>query len=174
MMRSVPLWMRCTAYVIDTVLIMSLQLCAMFLLGFFTDESFLDSIGIKLDTITFFDYVFYILLPCMITMPLWYSKNASCGQLLLGMQIVDASDDQKPSIQQFIIRYMSFDFYFNHLSIMFFDSMLGSAFCLVLLLVFIVTLVRDKNKMGWHDHLSHTRVVRTMKTVPEMYGYALV
>lgn len=174
MIQHAPLWMRFTAYVIDTVLIMGLQLCAEFFLGIFTDESLLDSIGIKPDTITFFDYVFYIILPYMITMRFWYSKNASCGQLLFGMHMVNASDDQKPSIQQFIIRYMSFEFYFNHLSIMFFDSVLGSAFYLVLLLGFIVTLLRDENKMGWHDHLSHTRVVRTEKTVPETYGYALV
>ena len=102
--------------------------------GYFTDSDFIHG---PLDL--FLSWGF----PFVATVAFWVWKQATPGKMLLRVKIVDARTGGRPSLGQFILRY-----------VMYFPSVL------VLALGFI-WVAFDKRKQGWHDKVANTIVIRT-------------
>jgi uncharacterized RDD family membrane protein YckC len=92
----------------------------------------------------FFSYIF----PVIVVIIFWVYRSATPGKMALKLVIVDAKSRAKPSIGQFIKRYLAY-----------FVSTLP--FFLGVLWVGV-----DKKKQGWHDKLAHTVVIRKDKVKP--------
>lgn len=86
---------------------------------------------------SFMDYGF----PLLFVLLFWIWRSATPGKLLLDMEIVDARTGGKPSLGQWVIRYVGY-------------------FVAVLPLgLGILWVAWDKKKQGWHDKMAKTLVV---------------
>ena len=72
----------------------------------------------------------------------WLYKSATPGKILTKLKIVDAKTGEKPSVGQFLIRY------------------LGFIIALLPFLLGVIWVGFDKRKQGWHDKLASTIVIR--------------
>jgi uncharacterized RDD family membrane protein YckC len=91
----------------------------------------------------FWDFIFQYILPAIAVIILWICKSATPGKMLTGLIIVDAKTGEKPSIGQFIVRY------------------LGYYVSIIPLSLGIIWVGIDKRKQGWHDKLAGTVVIKT-------------
>jgi uncharacterized RDD family membrane protein YckC len=71
----------------------------------------------------------------------WFYRQATPGKMAISARIVDAKTGEKPSLQQYIIRYVGYVVAFLPLG-------LG-----------IFWVAWDKKKQGWHDKLAGTVVI---------------
>jgi uncharacterized RDD family membrane protein YckC len=92
----------------------------------------------------FFSYIF----PAIAVIIFWVYRSATPGKMALKLVIVDAKSRVKPSVGQFIKRYLAY-----------FISTLP--FFLGMIWVGV-----DKKKQGWHDKLARTVVIRKDKLKP--------
>jgi uncharacterized RDD family membrane protein YckC len=95
-----------------------------------------------------------ILLGVAYVLGFWLTKQATPGKLAIGARIVDARTGGKPSVGQFILRYLG---YFLS-SLPLFLGFLWVAF--------------DRRKQGWHDKIAGTVVVRGRGTEPVRFEEA--
>ncbi len=79
--------------------------------------------------------------PALIVIIFWVFKSATPGKLILGLVIVDAKTGNKPTLWQFIFRYLGY-----FLSSIFLLGFIWVAF--------------DRRKQGWHDKIAGTVVVK--------------
>ncbi len=84
-------------------------------------------------------------LPAVAVMVFWLYKSATLGKLLLKLKIVDAKTGNKPTILQFVIRYLGY-----FLSSIFFLGFIWIAF--------------DRKKQGFHDKIAGTVVVKDVSS----------
>ncbi len=82
-------------------------------------------------------------LPAIVVILFWVSRQATPGKMLIGAKIVDAKTLDKPSTGQFIGRYLCY--YLSSL-------LLGLGF---------IWVGFDSRKQGWHDKLAGTVVIRS-------------
>lgn len=95
-----------------------------------------------------------ILLGVAYVLGFWLTKQATPGKLAIGARIVDARTGAKPSVGQFILRYLGY----------FVSSLpLGLGFLWVAF---------DRRKQGWHDKIAGTVVVRGRGTEPVRFEAA--
>ena len=87
------------------------------------------------------DFLVSWLLPAVLTMLFWEYKLATPGKMLISAQIVDAGTGGRPTVRQWIIRYVGY--FVSGLP-------LGLGFLWVAF---------DPKKQGWHDKLANTIVV---------------
>ena len=85
------------------------------------------------------------LLPMILTIILWVKYTSDPGKMLYRAQIVDASTYEKPTLKQFIIRYIGY-----YISLI----PLGLGYFWV---------IWDDKKQAWHDKLAHTVVVKPVE-----------
>ena len=85
------------------------------------------------------------ILPAICTVGFWMRKQATPGKMLVNARIVDAYTGERPSMAQFIVRY-----------IMYFLAALPLG-------MGILWVAFDKKKQGWHDKLARTVVIRLTK-----------
>jgi len=140
-------WIRVWASVIDTfVMLLFLAPLMMSIYGMnsmstqFSNENMsysASSYTFNGDSNFFFNYI----LPAIIIMIFWYFKSATPGKMLTKLKIVDAKTGKKPTIIQFLIRYVGY-----FLSSIFLLGFIWVAF--------------DKRKQGWHDKIAGTVVIR--------------
>jgi uncharacterized RDD family membrane protein YckC len=83
------------------------------------------------------------ILPAFAVIIFWVYKSATPGKMATKLTIVDAATGGKPSMGQFIGRYLGY-----------FVSMLP-------LFLGIIWVGIDKRKQGWHDKLAGTVVIRS-------------
>lgn len=95
------------------------------------------------------DFVINYLFPAVAVIVFWIYKSATPGKLFTKLTIVDAKTGGKPSVGQFIVRYLGY-----------FVSIIP--FCAGLLWVAF-----DKRKQGWHDKIAGTVVIRNKATDSE-------
>ncbi len=88
------------------------------------------------------DLVINYLFPAVAVIIFWMYKSATPGKLLTKLTIVDAKTGGKPSVGQFIARYLGY-----------FVSIIP--FCAGLIWVAF-----DKRKQGWHDKMAGTLVIK--------------
>lgn len=91
------------------------------------------------------DFIISYLVPAIISIAFWMTKQATPGKMLLKLKIVDAKTGNPLTLGQSIGRYLGY-----YVSII--------PFCLGLIWVGI-----DSKKQGWHDKLAGTVVVRSKK-----------
>jgi uncharacterized RDD family membrane protein YckC len=95
-----------------------------------------------------------ILLGVAYVLGFWLTKQATPGKLAIGARIVDARTGGKPSVGQFILRYLGY----------FLSSLpLGLGFLWVAF---------DRRKQGWHDKIAGTVVVRAGGAEPVRFEAA--
>ena len=131
-------WVRVWAALIDTVCLLIVTippLLAIYGRDYWTEPS--DSL-VRGPA----DFIVSYVLPAVIIVVLWNKLGGTPGKLAIGATIVDARTGGKPTLTQFIIRYVGY-----YLSMIVF--FLGYAW-----------VGFDARKQGWHDKLAGTVVVR--------------
>ena len=135
-------WIRVGASLIDTILILIIVLpilTAIYGNSYWLGESFVQG---------FWDLLFSYVLPAIAVIIFWVYKSATPGKMLTKLTIVDAKAGGRPSIGQFVIRY------------------LGYYLAMLPLFLGIIWVGIDKRKQGWHDKLAGTVVIRNTQTEP--------
>lgn len=135
-LEPVGFWRRVLASLIDTFILSLISFSTLlWVYGrmFFVDASIAEQ-GVFDD---FMDYVF----PLMAIIAFWLWCAATPGKMLLDMEIVDARTGGKPTLSQWIIRYLGY-----------FVSVLPLG-------LGIFWVAWDKKKQGWHDKMAKTMVV---------------
>ena len=138
-------WIRVLATIIDTVIILTITLPILF--SIYGEEY------LSLDNQDFIagdmDFLISYVFPFIATIFFWNCWQATPGKMAISAKIVDARTGKKPSITQYIIRYIAYI----------------PSFFLFGLGVFWVAF--DRKKQGWHDKLASTVVIRKTYTGPE-------
>jgi len=86
-----------------------------------------------------------VVFPSLALLLFWATCSATPGKMAISAKIVDARTGKKPTLVQFVIRYLGY--YLSAIP-------LGLGFLWVLF---------DRRKQGWHDKLAHTVVKRVKK-----------
>jgi len=135
-------WIRVGATLIDSLI---LCLIIMPILFKIYGPDYLLEAGLVVGT---WDFLLSWVFPAVAVVVFWLYKSATPGKLALRLTIVDADTGQKPTLGQFIIRYIGY-----------FVAMIP--FFLGLVWVGI-----DDRKQGWHDKLARTVVLHNTQKVP--------
>ena len=85
----------------------------------------------------FLNYIF----PALLVLAFWLYKSATPGKMATRLTIVDAKTGKKPTVVQFLLRYLGY--------------FLSSIF-----LLGFIWIAFDKRKQGWHDKIAGTVVVK--------------
>lgn len=132
-------WVRVGAHLLDWLLIFLVLLPIAILLGAM-EVSF--NIQGNTSIVALGIFIEYIL-PFTVIMAFWRYMSATPGKRALKLKIVDARTGGKPTTSRFVGRYLAY--YLSAIP-------LGMGFIWVAI---------DKEKRGWHDMISGTRVVTT-------------
>jgi uncharacterized RDD family membrane protein YckC len=139
-------WIRTGATIIDTILMMIVVTpCLMAIYG---KTYWLNGTIVQ----GFWDVLLSYILPAIAVVIFWIYKSATPGKMATNLTIVDAKTGGKPSVGQFVIRY------------------LGYFVAILPLLLGIIWVGIDRRKQGWHDKLAGTVVVRNNKTEPVKFA----
>lgn len=134
-MQYVGFWARLGASVIDSIIIIIITYPILFLIYggeyFDSDGSFQD----------WTDFVISYLLPIVAVILFWIYASATPGKMAVSAKIVDENTGGKPTLKQFIIRYLGY-----YVSIL----ALGLGFFWI---------AWDDKKQGWHDKMASTVVI---------------
>lgn len=135
-------WIRVGAAIIDSILI--LIIITPILTAIYGKSYWLGGPLVQ----GFWDVIFSYLLPAIAVVLFWTYRSATPGKMATRLAIVDAKTGGKPSIRQFVIRYIGY-----YVAIL--PLMLG-----------IIWVGIDKRKQGWHDKLAGTVVLRNTRQEP--------
>ena len=92
------------------------------------------------------DFVINYLFPAVAVIVFWVYKSATPGKLFTKLTIVDAKTGGKPSIGQYIVRY------------------LGYFVSIIPLCAGLIWVAFDERKQGWHDKMAGTLVIQNKTT----------
>ena len=135
-------WIRTGAAIIDTILI--LIVVTPILTYIYGDTYWLSESYVR----GFWDLLLGYIIPAIAVVIFWIYKSATPGKMATKLTIVDAKTGGKPTVGQFIIRY------------------LGYYVAMLPLFLGIIWVGIDKRKQGWHDKLAGTVVIRSNRTEP--------
>ncbi len=137
----VGFWARTVATIVDSLLMVAVIVPLM--MGLYGDEAY-DMMGFEGGSATgsLVDILVSYILPAIAVLLFWFYKSATPGKILVHAKIVDEHTGGKPSLGQFIVRYIGY--YLS--SIVFMLGFIWIAF--------------DRRKQGWHDKIAKTLVVR--------------
>ncbi|HIO91440.1 MAG TPA: RDD family protein [Leucothrix mucor] len=136
--RYAGFWARAIAAAIDTIiwLIISLPLLYLFYgKGYFVQD--INSAFILGPA----DAIINWILPIIIVLIFWVLKQATPGKILLKMKIIDVKTGRRPTMMQWIIRYV------------------GYIPSTIVFLLGFIWVAWDKKKQAWHDKMAGTAVV---------------
>jgi len=149
-MKYAGFWIRFWASVIDTfimLLVLTPLIISIYGMNSMSMEmssenmsSYSYSYSIDSGGSFFLNYI----LPAMVIIAFWFFKSATPGKMLTKLTIVDAKTGKKPTIVQFLLRYLGY-----FLSSIFLLGFIWVAF--------------DRRKQGWHDKIARTVVVQNLK-----------
>ena len=128
-------WPRVGASLIDTVIICVITwpiLVSIYGWSYFESENVISG---------FADFLLSWVFPLVAILAFWVYRQATPGKMAISAQIVDAKTGGKPSLQQYIVRY------------------LGYFVASIPLGLGILWVAWDKKKQGWHDKLAGTVVI---------------
>lgn len=131
-------WNRFHALLVTGMLLSLIEMVISYLLW---NDFWMTSMGI----FDVHDILLEHLLPMILTIILWVKYTSDPGKMLYKAQIVDASTYKKPTLKQFIIRYIGY-----YISLI----PLGLGYFWV---------IWDDKKQAWHDKLAHTIVVKPVE-----------
>ena len=154
-------WIRVLASIIDTFLFGLLLVPIIALTLGDAQWSSVEGEGMHMSTMSFetlqvpggWNIVVNYILPAIVGMLFWVYKSATPGKLMLKLAIVDAKTGEKPSVTQWIVRYLCY-----YLSAM--VMMLG-----------FVWVGLDRRKQGWHDKLAGTVVISHKRKEPVQFNH---
>ena len=135
-------WIRTGAAIIDAILI--LIVVTPVLTYIYGDTYWLSESYVR----GFWDLLLSYIMPAIAVVIFWIYKSATPGKMATKLTIVDAQTGGKPTVGQFIIRY------------------LGYYVAMLPLFLGIIWVGIDKRKQGWHDKLAGTVVIRSNRTEP--------
>jgi uncharacterized RDD family membrane protein YckC len=135
-------WIRTGAAIIDSILL--LIVVTPVLMNIYGDAYWLTGSYVK----GFWDLLLSYIMPAIAIVVFWIYKSATPGKMATKLTIVDAKTGGKPTVRQFIIRY------------------LGYYVAMLPLFLGIIWVGIDKRKQGWHDKLAGTVVIRSNRTEP--------
>ncbi|ASP49882.1 RDD family protein [Cognaticolwellia beringensis] len=133
--QYVGFWSRLGASVIDSIIIILLTYPILY---FIYGAQYFDS---DVSSQGWTDFIVSYLLPVVAVILFWVYKSATPGKMAVSAKIVDENTGNKPSTQQFIIRYLGY-----YVSIL----ALGLGFFWI---------AWDEKKQGWHDKMASTVVI---------------
>lgn len=128
-------WPRVGASLIDTVIICAITwpiLVSIYGWSYFEGEDIIAG---------FADFLLSWVFPLIAVIAFWVYRQATPGKMAISAQIVDAKTGEKPTLQQYIVRYI------------------GYFVALIPLGLGILWVAWDKKKQGWHDKLAGTVVI---------------
>ncbi|KLN65943.1 MULTISPECIES: RDD family protein [Vibrio] len=137
-------WSRVGAAVIDTVILCMLTypiLVAVYGWAYFDSDAVIQG-GT--------DFVLSWLFPLIAVLSFWVYRQATPGKMAIRAKIVDANTGDKPSLRQYLIRY------------------LGYIVATLPLGLGILWVAWDKRKQGWHDKLANTVVIGDKERTAEV------
>ena len=141
-------WVRAGAALIDTILIIIITLPIIIAI-YGDDYLWWDDDYVDEDYISgTWDFILSYLFPAVAVIVFWFYKSATPGKMANNLMIVDAQTGGKPTVGQFILRY------------------LGYYLAMLPLCLGIIWVGIDKRKQGWHDKLAGTVVVRSKLIEP--------
>jgi uncharacterized RDD family membrane protein YckC len=138
-------WIRVGASLIDTVLLLVVLipvLTAIYGRDYWLSGSLVQG---------FWDLVLNWVLPAIAIVVFWSYRSATPGKMALKLTIVDAKTGGKPTLAQFVIRYLGY-----------FVSTLP-------LMLGLIWVGIDRRKQGWHDKMAGTVVVRKVGGEPVVF-----
>ena len=142
-LEYVGFWPRAGAALIDTLIMFAVTsplLLMVYGRNYYSLSGFLQGPA---------DFLISQVLPAVLVIAYWSSRNATPGKMVIGAKIVDEKTGEAPSISQYIGRY------------------LGYFVATLPLFLGILWVGFDRKKQGWHDKLSGTVVVRSKNRGPE-------
>lgn len=140
-------WPRVGACLIDTVIILVITypiLISIYGLQYFEGESLIAGPA---------DFILSWIFPLVAVIAFWVYRQATPGKMAISAKIVDAKSGDKPSIQQYLIRYV------------------GYIIATIPLGLGIFWVAWDKKKQGWHDKLAGTVVISPKENVPQEVAF---
>lgn len=125
-------WVRVVASIIDSILIMIVSLP----MTYGNDSSYTRFLDLAYygSWDSFVDWI----LPAIVVIYFWITKSATPGKMVFHIKIIDAKTGEKPSNQQFLIRY------------------LGYFVSTIPLMLGFIWVAFDDRKQGWHDKMAGT------------------
>jgi len=133
-------WIRTGAAIIDSILLLIIVmplLTSIYGYEYWLSEQLINGS---------WDVLLNYILPAIAVLVFWSYKSATPGKMATKLTIVDANTGQKPTTQQFIIRYI------------------GYYVAAIPLGLGILWVAFDKRKQGWHDKMANTVVIRNMQS----------
>ncbi|MBU2978738.1 RDD family protein [Alteromonas sp. C1M14] len=130
-------WLRVVASIIDTIILTIITLpilVAVYGWSYFTNQDMVAGLT---------DFLLSWVFPLVAIIAFWLYRQATPGKIVISVQIVDAKTGQKPTLPQFLLRY------------------LGYFVALLPLGLGIFWVAWDTKKQGWHDKMANTVVVST-------------
>jgi uncharacterized RDD family membrane protein YckC len=143
----VGFWARVLASIIDTIW---LTIVLVIVIGAFFGQEYLTGAMMAGDPAAAsaaasgaaMAFAVQFILPIALILAFWIYKSATPGKMVISAEIVDAKTMGKPSVGQFIVRYIGYYI---------------SAFVFMLGFLWVAF---DKRKQGWHDKIAGTLVVK--------------
>ena len=128
-------WPRVGASLIDTVILIVITfpiLISIYGWDYFEGDSLVAG---------FADFILSWVFPLIAIIAFWVCRQATPGKMVISARIVDAKTGDKPTLQQYIVRYI------------------GYFIATIPLGLGIFWVAWDKRKQGWHDKLAGTVVI---------------
>jgi uncharacterized RDD family membrane protein YckC len=138
-------WIRVGASLIDTVLL--LMIIVPVLTAIYGEDYWLSGRFIY----GFWDLVFSYILPAIAIVLFWVYRSATPGKMALRLSIVDARTGGRPSLGQFVVRYI------------------GYFVATIPVFLGLIWVGIDPRKQGWHDKMAGTVVVRHTRGEPVVF-----
>jgi uncharacterized RDD family membrane protein YckC len=142
-------WVRADAAIIDSILMMLITvplIVSIYGWGYFGEENTSIIVGPA-------DFLITWVLPAIVVIAFWITKQATPGKMAVSAKIVDAATGRPASPAQLVDRYFAY-----------FVSMIP-------LFLGIIWVAFDKRKQGWHDKLAGTVVIKKINTGPEPVNF---
>ena len=133
--KYVGFWARVAASIIDNILLLIVTVPLLYAVY---GQSYFSSQG---SDSGIFDIIVSYIFPIVAIVLFWTYKQATPGKMLFNAKIVDAKTGDKPTMGQWLIRYIGY---------------IPSTLVLFLGLMWVGW---DKRKQGWHDKMAGTVVV---------------
>jgi len=136
----VGFWARVVAGVVDSVVLLFVLVPIALLLGM---------IGVGIGDGDPFAQTIVQIMTAVIVIVFWMMRMATPGKMVIDAVIVDARTFGKPSLFQYVVRYIGY-----------FISMIP-------LFLGLLWVAFDRRKQGWHDKLAGTVVIRRPPSVTQ-------
>jgi len=132
----VGFWARVGAAIVDTIMLLVVSVPLLRLVYALSDWEQQAHIASRVE------FAVSYVLPVLLVIALWLWLSSTPGKMLIGAVIVDARSGGKPSLLQFVIRY------------------LGYYVSIIPLGLGLIWVGIDPRKQGWHDKMAGTLVIR--------------